>query len=151
MKISIMRLLPIFILILAAGCSTVRSPIIEPVVLESDERDSVLAYAQTPAENLLNGLIARDYVQFSQDFSDSMKQGMNQQAFEDLLVMLDTKLGKYQSFDLVTVLKDENYSTLVYQLTYEKDNQVSMRVVFDNKEPHQVSGLWFDSPELRKD
>ncbi|MHB8932026.1 MAG: DUF3887 domain-containing protein, partial [Bellilinea sp.] len=139
------------ILILAAGCSTVRSPIIEPVVLESNERDSVLAYAQAPGENLLNGLIARDYAQFSQDFSDTMKQGMNQQAFDGLLVMLDTKLGKYQSFDLVTVLKDENYSTLVYQLNYEKDNQVSMRVVFDNKEPHQVSGLWFDSPELRKD
>lgn len=151
MKISIVRLLSILILILAAGCSTVRSPIIEPVVLESNERDSVLAYAQAPGENLLNGLIARDYAQFSQDFSDTMKQGMNQQAFDGLLVMLDTKLGKYQSFDLVTVLKDENYSTLVYQLNYEKDNQVSMRVVFDNKEPHQVSGLWFDSPELRKD
>ncbi|MHB0924271.1 MAG: DUF3887 domain-containing protein [Bellilinea sp.] len=151
MKISIVRLFSILILILAAGCSTVRSPIIEPVVLESNERDSVLAYAQAPGENLLNGLIARDYAQFSQDFSDTMKQGMNQQAFDGLLVMLDTKLGKYQSFDLVTVLKDENYSTLVYQLNYEKDNQVSMRVVFDNKEPHQVSGLWFDSPELRKD
>ncbi|MHB1119421.1 MAG: DUF3887 domain-containing protein [Bellilinea sp.] len=151
MKISIVRLFSILILILAAGCSTVRSPIIEPVVLESNERNSVLAYAQAPGENLLNGLIARDYAQFSQDFSDTMKQGMNQQAFDGLLVMLDTKLGKYQSFDLVTVLKDENYSTLVYQLNYEKDNQVSMRVVFDNKEPHQVSGLWFDSPELRKD
>jgi len=110
-----------------------------------------LTYAQAPGENLLAGLTARDYEQFSQDFSDTMKQGMNQQAFNDLLEMLDTKLGKYQSFDLVTVLQDENYSTLVYQLTYEKDNQVSMRVVFDNKEPHQVSGLWFDSPELRKD
>lgn len=151
MKISIVRLLSIFILILAAGCSATRAPIIEPVVLEDNERDSVLAYAQAPGENMLNGLIAGDYAQFSQDFSDTMKQGMDRQAFDDLLVMLDTRLGKYQSFDLVTVLKEENYSTLVYQLTYDKDNQVSMRVVFDNKEPHQVSGLWFDSPELRKD
>jgi len=80
-----------------------------------------------------------------------MKQGMNEQVFDDLLNMLDTKLGAYQSNNLVTVLQDENFSTLVYQLIYEKDNEVSMRVVFDNKEPHQISGLWFDSPELRKD
>lgn len=137
-------------LMLTAGCSVVRSPIIEPVVLEGEELEEVLAYAQSPAENLIEGLIARDYEQFSQDFSDSMKQGMNQKSFEDLLLMLDTKLGTFQSFDLVTVLQDENFSTLVYRLTYEKDNQVSMRVVFDTKAPHPISGLWFDSPELRK-
>lgn len=137
-------------LFLTAGCSVVRSPIIEPVVLDGEELEDVLSYAQSPAENLIDGLIARDYEQFSQDFSDTMKKGMNQQSFDDLLVMLDTKLGTYQSFDLVTVLQDENFSTLVYRLTYEKDNQVSMRVVFDNESPHPISGLWFDSPELRQ-
>jgi len=136
-------------LLLAAGCSAIKSPIIEPVVLEGNEQDEVLSYARKPAENLLDGLIARDYAQFSADFTDNMKQGMNEQAFTDLLSMLDTKLGAYQSAELVTVLKEETYSTLVYRLTYEKDNEVSMRVVFDLSEPHQISGLWFDSPVLR--
>lgn len=144
-------LIVVLMLTLAAGCSLVRSPIIEPVVLEGSDMDTVLVYAQEPAENLLEGLIARDYAQFSRDFTGDMKQGMNEQAFDDLLNMLDTKLGAYKSNNLVTVLQDENFSTLVYQLIYEKDNEVSMRVVFDNKEPHQISGLWFDSPELRKD
>ena len=148
-KISLAILLGAMLL-LAAGCSAARSSIIEPIVLEGTERDAVLDYAQEPAENLLDGLIARDYEQFSRDFSETMKQGMDQQAFADLLAMLDNKLGTFQSSELVTVLQDENFTTLVYRLKYERDNQVSMRVVFDNAEPHSISGLWFDSPELRK-
>lgn len=148
-KISLALLLGAM-LILAAGCSAARSSIIEPVVLEGAERDAVLAYAREPAENLLAGLIARDYEQFSRDFSETMKQGMDQKAFADLLNMLDSKLGTFQSSELVTVLQDENFTTLVYRLEYELDHQVSMRVVFDNAESHSISGLWFDSPELRK-
>jgi len=136
-------------LMFSAGCSVIKSPIIEPVVLEGSEQDEVLAYAGEPAENLLSGLIARNYAQFSEDFSSNMSQGMNEQAFNDLLTMLDAKLGSFQSAELVTVLKEETYSTLVYRLTFEKDNEVSMRVVFDLTEPHQISGLWFDSPVLR--
>ena len=150
MKTKLLSIISLLLLVLLAGCSAARAPIIEPVVLEGEEADDVLVYAQAPAENLLEGLIAADYTRFSRDFSDNMKQGMNEQAFTDLLTMLETRLGTYQSSALVTVLRDENYSTLVYRLVYEKDNQVSMRVVFDNQEPHLVSGLWFDSPELRE-
>src|SRR5574340_1158694 len=96
-KFALAGLITMLLLILAAGCSAVRSPIIEPVVLEGDKVDAVMTYAQEPAENLLDGLIARDYAQFSRDFSDDMKQGMNEQAFKDLLTMLDTKLGIYQT------------------------------------------------------
>ena len=137
------------IFLLAAGCSLVRAPLIEPRVLEDPEQQTVLDYAAPASENVLAGLIARDYSQFSRDFSDSMKEGMDETAFKDLLNMLDSKLGAYQSNDLVTVLQDDNYSTVVYRLTYEKDNQVTMRVVFDKSDPHLISGLWFDSPELR--
>jgi phage-related baseplate assembly protein len=78
-----------------------------------------------------------------------MKTGMNEASFNDLLSMLDSKLGTYLSSDLVTVLQDEKFNTVIYRLTYSKDNEAVMRVVFDRSEPHQISGLWFDSPELR--
>jgi hypothetical protein len=137
------------VFILAAGCSLVRAPLMEPRVLEDSQRQTVLDFAAPASENVLAGLIDRDYSQFSRDFSESMKTGMNETSFNDLLVMLDSKLGSYQSSDLVTVLQDDKFSTVVYRLTYEKDNQVSMRVVFDKNDPHRISGLWFDSPELR--
>lgn len=137
------------IFLLAAGCSLVRAPLIEPRVLEDSEQQRVLEYAAPASENVLAGLIARDYSQFSRDFSDAMKKGMDETSFNELLSMLDSKLGAYRSSSLVTVLQDDNYSTVVYRLTYEKDDQVTMRVVFDKSDPHLVSGLWFDSPELR--
>lgn len=141
-------ILPI-LLFVTSGCSLIRAPLMEPKVLETQERSAVLEYGQPASENVLAGLKARDYVQFSRDFSAEMKTGMDEAAFNELLTMLDSKLGAYQSSDLVTVLQDDSFSTVVYRLTFEKDNEVSMRVVFDLKEPHLISGLWFDSPELR--
>lgn len=143
------KLIVLIALLAATGCSLIKAPLMEPRVLETPDRDAVLEYGQPASENVLVGLLARDYSQFSRDFSDEMKNGMDEAAFNELLAMLDSKLGVFQSSDLVTVLQDDSFSTVVYRLTYEKDNEVSMRVVFDLEEPHQISGLWFDSPELR--
>lgn len=135
--------------LLMASCSVVKAPLMSPDVLPTQERDQVLVYAQPASENLLAGLIARDYLQFSRDFTEDMRTGMNESSFKDLLDMLDSKVGAFQSSSPVTVLKDDNYTTVVYRLTFTKSNEVAMRVVFDNAEPHPISGLWFDSPELR--
>jgi len=137
------------VMLISAGCALVKAPLTSPDVLQTPERDTVLVYAQPASENILAGLNVRDYAQFSRDFSDQMKIGMDDTSFKDLLTMLDSKVGTFVSSDLVTVLQDENFTTVVYRLTYSKDNEVAMRVVFDNAEPHQISGLWFDSPELR--
>lgn len=143
------KLMMLLVLLLTAGCSVIQAPLMEPRVLETPERSAVLEYGQPASENILAGLAARDYSQFSRDFSAEMKTGMDEAAFNELLAMLDSKLGAFQSSDLVTVLQDDSFSTVVYRLTFERDNEVSMRVVFDLEEPHLISGLWFDSPELR--
>jgi hypothetical protein len=143
------KLISLIVMLVTTGCSLIKAPLMEPRVLETPERSAVLEYGQPASENVLAGLVARDYAQFSRDFSDEMKKGMDEVAFNELISMLDSKLGVFQSSDLVTVLQDDNFSTVVYRLTYEKDNEVSMRVVFDLKEPHLISGIWFDSPELR--
>jgi hypothetical protein len=145
----ISKLIMSLLLLVTTGCSLIQAPLMEPRVLETPERSAVLEYGQPASENILAGLVARDYAQFSRDFSAEMKTGMDEAAFNELLAMLDSKLGTFQSSDLVTVLQDDSFSTVVYRLTYEKDNEVSMRVVFNLEEPHLISGLWFDSPELR--
>lgn len=145
----ISKLIMSLVLLLTTGCSLIQAPLMEPRVLETPERSAVLEYGQPASENILEGLAARDYAQFSRDFSAEMKTGMDEAAFNELLTMLDNKLGTFQSSDLVTVLQDDSFSTVVYRLTFERDNEVSMRVVFDLEEPHLISGLWFDSPELR--
>ncbi len=152
MKIN--KLLSILIISLAAillgSCSLFQAPLTEPKTLEGAQRDQVLTYASPKADNLIAGLVAGDYTIFSVDFDSTMKEGMNQAAFEELLQQFTSKLGTYQSKEVSIVLKDQKFTTVAYKMIFEKDDSVVMRVVFDNQEPHQITGLWFDSPELRK-
>lgn len=144
------HILALLAALLLEGCSLVKAPLGETRTLTGAARQQVLEYAAPKAETLISGLIARDYEQFSQDFDDNMKSGMDQAAFEQLLEMLAVKLGSYRSHEVSVVLQDEKFTTVAYQMIFEKDDEVVMRVVFNNQDPHMVSGLWFDSPELRK-
>ncbi|MFN7037463.1 MAG: DUF3887 domain-containing protein [Bellilinea sp.] len=142
--------LPIIASVLIGGCALLSPAQSKTITLEGDEREAVLEYASPMGENLIAGLINRDYPTFSKDFDAAMKKGMDEAAFEQLLSTLTDKLGAYQSHEISQVLQDEKYTIVIYRLTYEKDNLVTMRVVFNRQEPHLISGLWFDSPELRK-
>jgi hypothetical protein len=133
-----------------AGCSLFKAPLVEPKTLEGSQAEEVLAYATPKADNLIKGLVEGDYAVFSADFDETMKNGMNQAAFDELRQMFADKLGSYESHEVSIVLEDELYTTVAYKMIFEKDNAVVMRVVFDNQAPHQITGLWFDSPELRK-
>ncbi|MEN4013658.1 MAG: DUF3887 domain-containing protein [Chloroflexota bacterium] len=140
-------MLGVALLIVLAGCNLFGGG---QVTLEGAERDAVLAYATEMGDNLISGITSRDYSVFSRDFDAVMKDGMDEAAFQNLLVTFDEKLGAYQSHEISSVLQDGDYDMVIYRLAYEKDDLVTMRIVFNREAPHLISGLWFDSPELRK-
>jgi len=142
-------IIPAAVFILA-GCSLFKAPLVEPKTLEGSKAEEVLAYATPKADNLIKGLVDGDYAVFSADFDATMKEGMNQAAFDELRQIFADKLGSYKSHEVSVVLEDELYTTVAYKMIFEKDDAVVMRVVFDNNSPHPITGLWFDSPELRK-
>ena len=117
--------------VILAACSLL-APQNQTITLEGAEREAVLEYAAPMGENLINGLITRDYPTF--------KKGMDEAAFEKLLTTLTDKLGEYQSHEISQVLQDEKYTIVIYRLKYEKDNLVTMRIVFNREEPHLISG-----------
>ena len=145
-------LLPVLLLaaLLMTGCALLSPGGGRTVTLEGDQLDEALLYAQPKAEGLLQGLIEGDYEQFALDFDPTMKSGMDQTAFENLKETFSVKLGDYQSHSVQTVLQNNTYTFVIYQLVFEKDDAVTMRVVLDKNEPHLITGLWFDSLELRK-
>jgi len=118
--------------------------------LEGEERDTVLAYAEPMADTLINGLVNGDYTTFATDFDDAMRKGLDEKAFADLRALLESRLGAYQGREVTSVLETSKYTMVIYRLRYEKDDQVTMRLVISRETPHKVTGLWFDSPELRK-
>ncbi len=88
------------IAVLLSACSLL-APQSQTRTLEGDEREAVLEYAAPMGENLITGLINRDYQTFSKDFDATMKKGMDEAAFEKLLTTLTDKLGAYQSMKSV--------------------------------------------------
>ena len=125
-------------LTLLVGCGPKETP------LSGLERDVVLAFSEAKTDNLLAGMNANDYAAFSQDFDQEMLAAIPQSAFETLKADRDATLGLYVSRTVNTVVQSGEFYAVVYDAVFEKDEAVTVRVVFRVAEPHQVSGLWFN-------
>lgn len=130
-------LLMVYIASLMAACAPAETVVI------GEERDAVLAFSEAKTDNLLNGMNANDYAAFSQDFDAEMRNAMPQSGFDALKKDRDETLGLYVSRSVNRVVKDGDFYAVIYDAVFEKDDAVSIRVVFRIAEPHEVSGLWF--------
>jgi len=108
------------------------------------ERDAVLAFSEAKTENLLAGMNANDYAAFSKDFDQDMLNAIPQAQFNVIKKDRDEKLGLYTSRQVKNVTQQGDFYVVFYEAKFEKDDTVTVRVVFRIAEPHQVSGLWFD-------
>lgn len=130
-------LMVVYIASLMAACAPAETVVI------GEERDAVLVFSEAKSDNLLNGKNANDYATFSQDFDAEMRNAMPQSGFDALKKDRDEKLGLYVSRSVNRVVKDGDFYAVIYDAVFEKDDAVSIRVVFRIAEPHEVSGLWF--------
>lgn len=126
------------------SCNTPAQPI------TGAERDAVLAYTEPKTENLLNGFNAGDYAIFARDFDATMRQAETETVFLQTRASIMGKIGKYVSRQVTDVVKQDNFVVVMYNGRFEKEDGVTMRVVFRPDGEHQISGLWFDSPKLRQ-
>jgi hypothetical protein len=136
-KIHVLALIVILTSLLA-GCGS------KTTTLTGAEREAVLAYSEAQTDNLMAGMNANDYAMFSKDFDPDMLNAMPQSQFDALKKDRDTKLGLYVSRQVNSVVQDGDFYAVIYDVKFEKDAAVVMRVVFRVAEPHQISGLWFN-------
>ena len=132
------RLLGVLVFIMLAGCGS------QQAILTGESRDAVLAYSEAKTDNLLAGMNAIDYAVFSKDFDQQMLSAMNQTQFESFKKDRDSKLGAYISRQVNSVVNQGEFISVIYDTVFEKDDNVTMRIVFRVAEPHQISGLWFN-------
>jgi hypothetical protein len=132
----------LFLVVLAlgllAGCGS------QVPTVTADDRDAVLAFSEAKSDDLLAGMNAGDYAMFSQDFDQEMLNAMPQAAFDALKEDRDAKLGLYVSREVNSVVQDGDFYTVIYDAEFEKDDAVTVRVVFRAADPHEISGLWFN-------
>jgi hypothetical protein len=65
-------------------------------------------------------------------------------AFTSLKQDRDAKLGGYVSRTVNRVVQSGEFYAVIYDAVFERDDAVTLRVVFRVAEPHEVSGLWFN-------
>jgi hypothetical protein len=146
-----MNLSPILILAVLAvlagvcvcGCTS------QGVVVSDQERAAVIAYADPIADNLLQGFNENNYTMYSRDFGPEMKAALDEAAFEQNREFVVSRIGLYESRGSPVVTKSGEFIAVSYPAKFEKEAGVNVRLVFRmGDESHQLSGLWFQSPEL---
>ena len=131
-------LLAVILVGLLAGCGS------KGTTLTGADRDAVVAFSEAKTDNLLAGMNANDYAVFSEDFDQDMLKAMSQAQFDSLKKDRDAKLGLYVSRQVNSVIQIGDFYAVNYDAKFEKDDAVTVRVVFRVAEPHEISGLWFN-------
>ena len=126
------------ILSLVAGCSPKSTPI------TGSDLEAVLAFSEEKTDRLLAAMNANDYTQFSKDFDQEMLNAMTSDNFASLKIDRDSKLGLYISREVNSVVQTGEFYAVLYDAKFEKDDAVTLRVVFRVAEPHEISGLCFN-------
>ncbi len=121
----------------------------QAVTVTGADRDAVLAYSEPKSDNLLAGLNAADYAQFSRDFDPKMKAAMTEAAFIQSRQTVTGKIGKYVSRQVDRIEKVGTFVRVTYNAKYEQEDGVTVLIVFNDDSAHQISGLWHTSPKLR--
>jgi hypothetical protein len=131
-------LIAVLIFSLLSGCES------KETTLTGTDMEAILAFSEAKTDNLLAGMNANDYASFSKDFDQALSNAMNQSKFDTFKKDKDAKLGAYVSRQVNSVTQSGAYYAVIYDTKFEKDNSVTMRVVFSTADAHEISGLWFN-------
>lgn len=109
-------------------------------------------FADPMSESLLKTMNGNEYSDFSKDFSDEMKQALNEKNYDNKIGYIKEKIGVYidGSKELIGTKVNNQDIIVNYKAKFTKENDsVIVTLVFKHKDNKNViSGLWFNSPKL---
>lgn len=129
------------VLLIFSGCSS------------KTANDDTLKLKMDPiTENILLSMKNNDHEGFVKDMDEKMKTTFTQDYFKTMNDKIIPKIGSYQSKEYWQTQKSGDYEVVFYKAKYDKEKDfVIVKVVVSEKEGKiLVSGLFFDSPNLRK-
>lgn len=141
-------LLAAVVLAVSSGCSRAK--------VEEVDASLVSKYSDEMAENILMAINEESYEKYSMDFDETMKKTIKEEDFKKSNSIIKDRIGDYISKELLKAEKvtDKNgeYIVAYYAAKFSNEPEdVSIRVVFSEADGKRyVTGLWFDSPNLRK-
>ena len=116
-------------------------------VVTGSEKAAVLAFSEATTDNLLAGLTANDYTQFSRDFDDELQAKFPPADFTTLTQDVDITLGSYLSRSVTQVTKADEFYVVAYQARFEQAEAVTITVAFHDT-IHSIATWSIDSAEM---
>jgi hypothetical protein len=128
-------------LMVPGGCSSGKA-------IDGSFRDRV----EPVAENILQSIKNADREGMLKDMDKKMQGAFTEEAFAKMRSLLDSKVGAYRSKEFWKAEKSGQYSIAYFKAEFDKEEDyVVVKVVTSEKDGQlYVSGLFFDSPNLRK-
>lgn len=103
-------------------------------------------------ENILLSMKNNDYESFIKDMDEKMKATFTKDYFKTMNDKIIPEIGNYQSKEYWQAQKSGDYMVVFYKAKFDKEKDVVVVkvVLFEKDGKTLVSGLFFDSPNLRK-
>jgi len=102
--------------------------------------DEVKEYAELAAEKILSGINEENYIMFSEDFDQKMKDAITEGKFQDIV----NQLGKYEDREIIGADRIDGYTRVYYKTKFSKiSKDVTLTIVFSSTEDRKVSGLFY--------
>lgn len=130
------------LLLSSAACSNSSKP----------DEEKAKSASEPIVENVITSINSKDYAKFSRDFGSEMTKAFSEQSFKDLVKLFEEKIGSYTSKEYWRTEKSGNYTIVFYKAKYTKESgEVIVRSVLAEEDGKtKLSGIFFDSPNLRK-
>jgi hypothetical protein len=127
--------------------------------IKPEEADGLKDKAVVYMDNILKGIDSDNYSLFSENFTDEMREGINKDAFKEMIKRFDKQKGKMLSKQYLGVLNQGLFKIYLWKAKYEgpeikeeggmgklkrlpKDNLIKL-VIGKVDEKYKVFGLWF--------
>ena len=109
-----------------------------------DDRQ-VKAVAEPILDNLLAGFNLGNYVQYSRDFDDAMREAVTEKKFQQVWGDLVEKLGQYKSKKYLGFLNQQPYTIVLWKAVFDgTQNDIMIKLVLSKRQDKVVvAGLWF--------
>jgi hypothetical protein len=121
----------------------VGQPIFAEVIGFND--DEVRAIAQPVLDNIFEGFENNDYITYSRDFDDMLKESVSEDKFYQVDQQFEKTLGPLASQTYLGFLKQGPMTVILWKARFEySDNDVLIKLVMSKRaDRYVVTGLWF--------
>jgi len=109
-------------------------------------------YADGMTESILLAINSGDYTVYSENMDETMRTAIPELKFKKSYTLIKSKIGDYVSKHFLKTESKAPYTIVYYTAKFTGEpKDVIVKVVFQEIQGKVfVSGLWFDSPQLRK-